>query len=222
MRKNFKLAALAIASVLVVTACGANAKTEKVETSATESKEETQKTDENKTEETKESLSEAKIDDLSGVIEGNVYTNKAFNIKFDADANGMVLASPEELAALGQDAPEGHLEVYAYDSTYTKTVMIGIMNEEFKDVQAYMQTVVDGQKKINEEMGMEDSKVETATVKLLGEDVPCVKTEITSAGVTQYQIQAFIKSGDRIAIVVLMTMDEEIAKTGMDMFTKAE
>lgn len=97
MRKNFKLAALAIASVLVVTACGANAKTEKVETSATESKEETQKTDENKTEETKESLSEAKIDDLSGVIEGNVYTNKAFNIKFDADANGMVLASPEDL-----------------------------------------------------------------------------------------------------------------------------
>ena len=49
-----------------------------------------------------------------------------------------------------------------------------------------------------------------------------MKTEITSGGVTQYQIQAFIKSGDRIAIVVLMTMDEETAKTGMDMFTKAE
>lgn len=223
MRKKFKLTVFAIASILAVTACAGK---EKAQTTApSESVAVTKSSEtivESLTESDKKNESAKDIGELKGVADGNVYTNKALNIKFDAAANNMNLAGEEELSAIGQESPEGYMDMYAYDSAYTKIAMLGILNPEITDIKAYMEKTVEEQKKINEEYKVENAKLEITTTKLLGEDVPCIYNEVTSGDVTQYNIQAFIKSGDRIVNIVYVTTDANLAKTGMDMFTKAE
>ena len=85
MRRSFKLAVLAIASVLAVTACGGNKKAEATvgseSVSEAQSKETSAEaaTEEKKDESNAEASSEANIsaEDLAGVTADNVYTNKA-------------------------------------------------------------------------------------------------------------------------------------------------
>ena len=93
MRKKFKLTVFAIASILAVTACAGK---EKAQTTApSESVAVTKSSEtivESLTESDKKNESAKDIGELKGVADGNVYTNKALNIKFDAAANNMNLA----------------------------------------------------------------------------------------------------------------------------------
>ena len=81
MKKNIKLimAGIAVLSALSITACGGNKADNKAE-SKTESP----------VASTVESTAErANNEDMNGIYDGSVYTNKVFNIKFDAKTVNM-------------------------------------------------------------------------------------------------------------------------------------
>ena len=228
MRRSFKLAVLAIASVLAVTACGGNKKAET--TVASESVSEAQSketsleaaTEEKKDESSAEASSEANIsaEDLAGVTADNVYTNKALNLKFDATANDMRLADQAELEAMGIQS-EGKLELYAYNNNYTKIAMIGILDEG-TDLKTYMDEYIETTKKNNESLGEDALKIESTTTKLNDKDVPAIVADLTMGGVTQYTTQAFVEVGGRIYTIATITTNAEESSKGLDMFTKAE
>ena len=215
MRRSFKLAVLAIASVLAVTACGGNKKTEATVGSESVSEAQSKET-------SAEASSEANIsaEDLAGVTADNVYTNKALNLKFDATANDMRIADQAELEAMGIQ-PEGKLELYAYNNNYTKIAMIGILDEG-TDLKTYMDEYIETTKKNNEALGEDALKIESTTTKLMDKDVPAIVADLTMGGVTQYTTQAFVEVGGRIYTIATITTNAEESSKGLDMFTKAE
>ena len=230
MRRSFKLAVLAIASVLAVTACGGNKKAETTVGSESESVSEAQSketsaeaaTEEKKDESSAEASSEANIsaEDLAGVTADNVYTNKALNLKFDATANDMRIADQAELDAMGIQS-EGKLELYAYNNNYTKIAMIGILDEG-TDLKTYMDEYIETTKKSNESLGKDALKIESTTTKLMDKDVPAIVADLTMGGVTQYTTQAFVEVGGRIYTIATITTNADESSKGLDMFTKAE
>ena len=230
MRRSFKLAVLAIASVLAVTACGGNKKAETTVGSESESVSEAQSketsaeaaTEEKKDESSAEASSEANIsaEDLAGVTADNVYTNKALNLKFDATANDMRIADQAELDAMGIQS-EGKLELYAYNNNYTKIAMIGILDEG-TDLKTYMDEYIETTKKSNESLGEDALKIESTTTKLMDKDVPAIVADLTMGGVTQYTTQAFVEVGGRIYTIATITTNADESSKGLDMFTKAE
>ncbi len=230
MRRSFKLAVLAIASVLAVTACGGNKKAETTVGSESESVSEAQSketsaeaaTEEKKDESSAEASSEANIsaEDLAGVTADNVYTNKALNLKFDATANDMRIADQAELEAMGIQS-EGKLELYAYNNNYTKIAMIGILDEG-TDLKTYMDEYIETTKKSNESLGKDALKIESTTTKLMDKDVPAIVADLTMGGVTQYTTQAFVEVGGRIYTIATITTNADESSKGLDMFTKAE
>ena len=228
MRRSFKLAVLAIASVLAVTACGGNKKAETAvgseSVSEAQSKETSTEaaTEEKKDESSAEASSEANIsaEDLAGVTADNVYTNKALNLKYDATANDMRIADQAELEAMGIQS-EGKLELYAYNNNYTKIAMIGILDEG-TDLKAYIDEYIETTKKNNESLGEDALKIESTTTKLMDKDVPAIVADLTMGGVTQYTTQAFVEVGGRIYTIATITTNAEESSKGLDMFTKAE
>ena len=194
MRRSFKLAVLAIASVLAVTACGGNKKTEATvgseSVSEAQSKETSTEaaTEEKKDESSAEASSEANISAED--------TNKALNLKFDATANDMRIADQAELEAMGIQS-EGKLELYAYNNNYTKIAMIGILDEG-TDLKTYMDEYIETTKKNNESLGEDALKIESTTTKLMDKDVPAIVADLTLGGVTQYTTQACVEVGGRI------------------------
>nr|WP_314757643.1 hypothetical protein [uncultured Lachnoanaerobaculum sp.] len=229
MRRSFKLAVLAIASVLAVTACGGNKKTEATVGSESVSEAQSKETsaeaateEKKKDESSAEASSEANIsaEDLAGVTADNVYTNKALNLKFDATANDMRIADQAELEAMGIQS-EGKLELYAYNNNYTKIAMIGILDEG-TDLKTYMDEYIETTKKNNESLGEDALKIESTTTKLMDKDVPAIVADLTMGGVTQYTTQAFVEVGGRIYTIATITTNAEESSKGLDMFTKAE
>ena len=102
MRKNFRIIMMCILTVsaLSVTACGGKAN--KAETTAestvesqTATTEESSETAAESTTESAGETSSAAVADIKGSLNGDVYTNDEFNIKFDAKAGGMVMAGAE-------------------------------------------------------------------------------------------------------------------------------
>jgi len=222
MRKNFKLIATGILTVsaLFFTACGANkAETTKgstVESSVT-STEASSAADSESSEETA-SVEAAKI---KGSLDGDVYTNDEFNIKFDAKAAGMVMAGAEEFNEMRKMSNDDTLEMYAYNDSYTRVVMFGVLKDNI-DIKSYIDENVATIKKDNEGVGEENLKIESSTIKFLGEDAPCLNAKLTSGDMTQYHTQVFIKSGDHVAVVVVNDTNEQGITDCLNMFTKAK
>lgn len=230
MRKNFKLIMMGILTVsaLSVTACGG--KTNKSETTAESTAESktatTEQSSETAVESTTESTTEsvgetssAATADIKGSLNGDVYTNDEFNIKFDAKSGGMVMAGTEEFNAMRSMSNDDTLEMYAYDDSYTKIVMFGVLKDN-TDIKSYIDENIATIKKDNEGLGEDNLKVESTTIKFLGEDVPCINAKLTSGGVTQYHIQAFLKSGGHVAVVAVNGTDEQATKDCLNTFTK--
>ena len=222
MRKNFKLIATGILTVsaLFFTACGANkAETTKgstVESSVT-STEASSAADSESSEETA-SVEAAKI---KGSLDGDVYTNDEFNIKFDAKAAGMVMAGAEEFNEMRKMSNDDTLEMYAYNDSYTRVVMFGVLKDNI-DIKSYIDENIATIKKDNEGVGEENLKIESSTIKFLGEDAPCLNAKLTSGDMTQYHTQVFIKSGDHVAVVVVNDTNEQGITDCLNMFTKAK
>lgn len=228
MRKNFRIIMMCILTVsaLSVTACGG--KGNKAETTAESTVESrtatTEKSSETVTESTTESVGEtssAAAVDIKGSLNGDVYTNDEFNIKFDAKAGGMVMAGSEEFNAMREMSSDDTLEMYAYDDSYTKIAMFGVLKDN-TDIKSYIDEDIATIKKDNEGIGENNIKVESSTVKFLGEDAPCLNAQLTSGGVTQYHTQVFVKSGDHVAVIAVNSLDEQSIKSCLAMFTKAK
>ena len=227
MRKNFRLIMMCILTVsaLSVTACGGKAN--KAETTAESTVESTAATTEESSETAAESTTESVGEtssaaaDIKGSLNGDVYTNDEFNIKFDAKAGGMVMAGAEEFNVMREMSSDDTLEMYAYDDSYTKIAMFGVLKDN-TDIKSYIDENIATIKKDNEGIGENNIKVESSTVKFLGEDAPCLNAQLTSGGVTQYHTQVFIKSGDHVAVIAVNGLDEQSIKDCLAMFTKAK
>lgn len=222
MRKNFKLIATGILTVsaLFFTACGANkAETTKVSTveSSVTSTEASSAADSESSEET----ASAEAAKIKGSLDGDVYTNDEFNIKFDAKAAGMVMAGAEEFNEMRKMSNDDTLEMYAYNDSYTRVVMFGVLKDNI-DIKSYIDENVATIKKDNEGVGEENLKIESSTIKFLGEDAPCLNAKLTSGDMTQYHTQVFIKSGDHVAVVVVNDTNEQGITDCLNMFTKAK
>lgn len=227
MRKNFRIIMMCILTVsaLSVTACGGKAN--KAETTAESTVESTAATTEESSETAAESTTESVGEtssaaaDIKGSLNGDVYTNDEFNIKFDAKAGGMVMAGAEEFNVMREMSSDDTLEMYAYDDSYTKIAMFGVLKDN-TDIKSYIDENIATIKKDNEGIGENNIKVESSTVKFLGEDAPCLNAQLTSGGVTQYHTQVFIKSGDHVAVIAVNGLDEQSIKDCLGMFTKAK
>ena len=228
MRKNFRIIMMCILTVsaLSVTACGG--KGNKAETTAESTVESTAATTEESSETAAESTTEsagetssAAVADIKGSLNGDVYTNDEFNIKFDAKAGGMVMAGAEEFNVMREMSSDDTLEMYAYDDSYTKIAMFGVLKDN-TDIKSYIDENIATIKKDNEGIGENNIKVESSTVKFLGEDAPFLNAQLTSGGVTQYHTQVFIKSGDHVAVIAVNGLDEQSIKDCLGMFTKAK
>ena len=228
MRKNFKLIMMGILTVsaLFVTACGGSQK--KAETTAESTVENqtatTKESSETAAESTTESVGEtssAAAADIKGSLDGDVYTNDEFNIKFDAKAAGMVMAGAEEFNEMRKMSNDDTLEMYAYNDSYTRVVMFGVLKDNI-DIKSYIDENVATIKKDNEGVGEENLKIESSTIKFLGKDAPCLNAKLTSGDMTQYHTQVFIKSGDHVAVVVVNDTNEQGITECLNMFTKAK
>ena len=228
MRKNFKLIMMGILTVsaLFVTACGGSQK--KAGTTAESTVENqtatTKESSETAAESTTESVGEtssAAAADIKGSLDGDVYTNDEFNIKFDAKAAGMVMAGAEEFNEMRKMSNDDTLEMYAYNDSYTRVVMFGVLKDNI-DIKSYIDENVATIKKDNEGVSEENLKIESSTIKFLGEDAPCLNAKLTSGDMTQYHTQVFIKSGDHVAVVVVNDTNEQGINECLNMFTKAK
>ena len=130
MRKNFKLIAtgLLTVSALFFTACGAN-KAETTKGSTVESSVTSTEASSAADSESSEETASAEAAKIKGSLDGDVYTNDEFNIKFDAKAAGMVMAGAEEFNEMRKMSNDDTLEMYAYNDSYTRVVMFGVLKE---------------------------------------------------------------------------------------------
>ena len=222
MRKNFKLIAtgLLTVSALFFTACGAN-KAETTKGSTVESSVTSTEASSAADSESSEETASAEAAKIKGSLDGDVYTNDEFNIKFDAKAGGMVMAGAEEFNEMRKMSNDDTLEMYAYNDSYTRVVMFGVLKDNI-DIKSYIDENVATIKKDNEGVGEENLKIESSTIKFLGEDAPCLNAKLTSGDMTQYHTQVFIKSGDHVAVVVVNDTNEQGITDCLNMFTKAK
>ena len=131
------------------------------------------------------------------------------------------MAGAEEFNVMREMSSDDTLEMYAYDDSYTKIAMFGVLKDN-TDIKSYIDENIATIKKDNEGIGENNIKVESTTVKFLGEDAPCLNAQLTSGGVTQYHTQVFIKSGDHVAVIAVNGLDEQSIKDCLAMFTKAK
>ena len=222
MRKNFKLIAtgLLTVSALFFTACGAN-KAETTKGSTVESSVTSTEASSAADSESSEETASAEAAKIKGSLDGDVYTNDEFNIKFDAKAAGMVMAGAEEFNEMRKMSNDDTLEMYAYNDSYTRVVMFGVLKDNI-DIKSYIDENVATIKKDNEGVSEENLKIESSTIKFLGEDAPCLNAKLTSGDMTQYHTQVFIKSGDHVAVVVVNDTNEQGITDCLNMFTKAK
>lgn len=222
MRKNFKLIATGILTVsaLFFTACGAN-KAETTKGSTVESSVTSTEASSAADSESSEETVSAEAAKIKGSLDGDVYTNDEFNIKFDAKAAGMVMAGAEEFNEMRNMSNDDTLEMYAYNDSYTRVVMFGVLKDNI-DIKSYIDENVATIKKDNEGVGEENLKIESSTIKFLGEDAPCLNAKLTSGDMTQYHTQVFIKSGDHVAVVVVNDTNEQGITDCLNMFTKVK
>ncbi len=222
MRKNFKLIATGILTVsaLFVTACSAN-KVETTNGSTVESSVTSTEASSAADSESSEETASAEAAKIKGSLDGDVYTNDEFNIKFDAKTAGMVMAGAEEFNEMRKLSNDDTLEMYAYNDSYTRVVMFGVLKDNI-DIKSYIDENVATIKKDNEGVSEENLKIESSTIKFLGEDAPCLNAKLTSGDMTQYHTQVFIKSGDHVAVVVVNDTNEQGITDCLNMFTKAK
>lgn len=170
-------------------------------------------------------------DFCAGVIDGNVYTNSALNIKIDITGKHMVFASDREMELLGRpsgivseedkkyyvDKGKPVLDMVAHDVTFDNTVLV----------------LLDGDVDLSKVDVGEDSyfdKGENAYVErkkekinFNGKELLCLsKVETKDNGSKYYEKYLIIPYGKYTATIGTMGSDEEFVKNAFKMFTIAE
>ena len=212
MKKNFKLIIMGVAvlSVLYITAC---ARKDKAKESAQADKDIV----------VKSFADDKKNTELDGKIDGDVYTNSVFNIKFDAKAANMEMTSVAEINAMSISHNDYSLKMEAQSSDsgsrvdFTVTVL-----DDGTDVGAYIDEDSTTIKEENKGLGDENVKVESSTINFLGEDVESLHAELTSGSVTYYRTKVFLKSNNHVAVIEVNSQDAQSIDNCLSAFTKAE
>ena len=235
MRKNFKIImGMIVLSALSFTAC-----------KSVEKKEDAVTTEAAETKSSIDETTEAKKDNTGGTsltlgqIDGEVYTNKMFNIKFDAGANQMTLLTDSELGQMGNstdrndldavksilDSGNVFMDMHASGEEHLRSANVIIENisgKGVKNAKEYADKSVPLLKNEFESMGFTEINIESKEEKFLGEDIASIIISITANGTTQYQKQVIITRGDYVGIITVTGKDEADAQSLLDMFTKAE
>ena len=235
MRKNFKIImGMIVLSALSFTAC-----------KSVEKKEDAVTTEAAETKSSIDETTEAKKDNTGGTsltlgqIDGEVYTNKMFNIKFDAGANQMTLLTDSELGQMGNSTDRNDLDAVKsiLDSGNVfmdmdasgeehlgsaNVIIENISGKGVKNAKEYADKRVPLLKNEFESMGFTEINIESKEEKFLGEDIASIIISITANGTTQYQKQVIITRGDYVGIITVTGKDEADAQSLLDMFTKAE
>ncbi len=212
MKKNFKLIIMGVAvlSVLYITAC---ARKDKTKESAQADKDIV----------VKSFSDDKKNTELDGKLDGDVYTNSVFNVKFDAKAANMEITSANEINAMSISHNDYSLkmEVQSGDSgsrvDFTVTVL-----DDGTDVGAYIDEDSATIKEENKGLGDENVKVESSTINFLGEDVKSLHVELTSGSVTYYRTKVFLQSNNHVAVIEVNSQDAKSIENCIGAFTKAE
>ena len=170
-------------------------------------------------------------DFCAGIVEGNVYTNSALNIKIDMTGKHMVFASDYEMELLGRpsgivseedkkyyvDKGKPVLDMVAHDVTFDNTVLV----------------LLDGDVDLSKVDTGEDSyfdKGENAHVErkkekinFNGKELLCLsKVETKDNGSKYYEKYIIIPYGKYTGTIGIMGSDEEFVKNAFKMFTIAE
>ena len=170
-------------------------------------------------------------DFCAGIVEGNVYTNSALNIKIDITGKHMVFASDYEMELLGRpsgivseedkkyyvDKGKPVLDMVAHDVTFDNTVLVLL------DGDVDLSKVDTGEDSYFDKG--EDAHVERKKEKINfnGKELLCLsKMETKDNGSKYYEKYIIIPYGKYTATIGIMGSDEEFVKNAFKMFTIAE
>lgn len=170
-------------------------------------------------------------DFCAGIVEGNVYTNSALNIKIDITGKHMVFASDYEMELLGRpsgivseedkkyyvDKGKPVLDMVAHDVTFDNTVLVLL------DGDVDLSKVDTGEDSYFDKG--EDAHVERKKEKINfnGKELLCLsKEETKDNGSKYYEKYIIIPYGKYTGTIGIMGSDEEFVKNAFKMFTIAE
>ena len=170
-------------------------------------------------------------DFCAGIVEGNVYTNSALNIKIDITGKHMVFASDYEMELLGRpsgivseedkkyyvDKGKPVLDMVAHDVTFDNTVLVLL------DGDVDLSKVDTGEDSYFDKG--EDAHVERKKEKINfnGKELLCLsKVETKDNGSKYYEKYLIIPYGKYTGTIGIMGSDEEFVKNAFKMFTIAE
>lgn len=202
--------------------------------------EETKESIEETTEESstsESSVEESKEDKVStedfcaGIVEGNVYTNSALNIKIDITGKHMVFASDYEMELLGRpsgivseedkkyyvDKGKPVLDMVAHDVTFDNTILVLLDGDvDLSKVDAGEDSYFDKGENAHVERKKEK-------INFNGKELLCLsKVETKDNGSKYYEKYLIIPYGKYTATIGAMGSNEEFVKNAFKMFTIAE
>ena len=170
-------------------------------------------------------------DFCAGIVEGNVYTNSALNIKIDITGKHMVFASDYEMELLGRpsgivseedkkyyvDKGKPVLDMVAHDVTFDNTVLVLLDG----DVDLLKVDVGEDSYFDKGENAYVERKKEK--INFNGKELLCLsKVETKDNGSKYYEKYLIIPYGKYTATIGAMGNDEEFVKNAFKMFTIAE
>lgn len=206
MKKNFKLIIMGVAvlSVLYITAC---ARKDKAKESAQADKDIV--------------VMSFSDDKRNTELDGDVYTNSVFNVKFDAKAANMEITSADEIHAMSISHNDYSLKMEVKSGDSGSRVDFTVLDDG-TDVGAYIDEDISTIKEENKGLGDENVKVESSTINFLGEDVESLHAELTSGSVTYYRTKVFLQSDNHVAVIEVNSQDAQSIDNCLGAFTKAE
>ena len=157
------------------------------------------------------------IEFSKGEIINDVYTNKMFDIQFDAKANGYVF---DEVATSIMD-PISEEDMISYIKKGGAAVDM-VVAKENDNAQKLVVSISENSGQLDkflEKQLKKDSKAERLTVTISGKDIPCLFTEGRDKD-SKYQYTAYIEAGDYIGVVSSNGPDKDSAKAAFGLFTK--
>ena len=157
------------------------------------------------------------IEFSKGEIINDVYTNKMFDIQFDAKANGYVF---DEVATSIMD-PISEEDMISYIKKGGAAVDM-VVAKETDNAQKLVVSISENSGQLDkflEKQLKKDPKAERLTVTISGKDIPCLFTEGRDKD-SKYQYTAYIEAGDYIGVVSSNGPDKDSAKAAFGLFTK--
>ena len=170
-------------------------------------------------------------DFCAGIVEGNVYTNSALNIKIDITGKHMVFASDYEMELLGRpsgivseedkkyyvDKGKPVLDMVAHDVTFDNTILVLLDGDvDLSKVDAGEDSYFDKGENAHVERKKEK-------INFNGKELLCLsKVETKDNGSKYYEKYLIIPYGKYTATIGAMGSDEEFVKNAFKMFTIAE